>query len=824
MRAEVRHSRAVFTAVAVVAAAILTGWLAVGPAAADEPDGVYEVTTTEDLSLSDSGVDCGDDADPDDVCSLRAAVEQASEDYDEVTDVVEIRFTDDGVGSFLDQGAIETAPFKGHLRIVGFGTGILKSGIDADRIPGGDRVIDARSVNSLTIDTVNLVDGDVDGDGGAILAEGGSVELIDAIVFRNSATGHGGAISADKATVMIRGDSSVNNNTAGDDGGAIHLTAGGVEIIDSQVASNSAGGGGGAVAAAGSVTVAGSSLEGNSAAATGGAIRAGAQGVAIEESTLNGNTAGGAGGAIHSSTGDVDITASTLADNEAGVSGGAVVNTTGDTSITDSSLEGNTSEESGGAVNITGPVGASAGELSITRSTLADNEATSFSGGAIRAADGPVTLETSTVTGNAAGSAGGGLDLGTGDDEVAIVATTIADNTAAGDGAQLATQRSVVVERTVLAGGDPVCHVAGQGSIDSQDHNLASDATCELDQASDQVAVEPLLGELGDHGGDTEVRLPAEDSPLIDAGGDGCDGETDQRGIERPQGEACDIGAVEVVAEAVTGVERHAGADRVATAIALAEQAFPDGADTVVLATGNAPPDSLGAAPLAAAVDGPLLLTRGASLEASVSQALADLGTDEVIVIGGTAAVPQAVETDLLAQGLDVERVFGADRYATAAAVADEIADRVGPRDHALVAASDPGDDGVGWPDALAAGSYAGVDASPILLTATDTLPEPTSTALVGLDAVEIVGGTAVVSAGVEASIGGHVDTVERLSGANRWETAVAVADATVDAGVDPDPVWVATGWNWPDGLAAGAAAAAEEGVLALVDGDDLDG
>lgn len=62
----------------------------------------------------------------------------------------------------------------------------------------------------------------------------------------------------------------------------------------------------------------------------------------------------------------------------------------------------------------------------------------------------------------------------------------------------------------------------------------------------DITDVDPLLGPLQDNGGPTRTQLPGAGSPLIDAAvGPGCIA-TDQRGVERPQGDGCDIGAVEV--------------------------------------------------------------------------------------------------------------------------------------------------------------------------------------------------------------------------------------------------------------------------------------
>lgn len=65
---------------------------------------------------------------------------------------------------------------------------------------------------------------------------------------------------------------------------------------------------------------------------------------------------------------------------------------------------------------------------------------------------------------------------------------------------------------------------------------------------------------------------------------------------------------------------------------------------------------------------------------------------------------------------------------------------------------------------------------------------------------------------------------VTRVSGGNRYETSLAVADLAAEAGDDPAHPWLATGRNFPDALAAGPAVATMGGVLLLVDGRSLNG
>jgi hypothetical protein len=91
---------------------------------------------------------------------------------------------------------------------------------------------------------------------------------------------------------------------------------------------------------------------------------------------------------------------------------------------------------------------------------------------------------------------------------------------------------------------------------------------------------------------------------------------------------------------------------------------------------------------------------------------------------------------------------------------------------------------------------------------------------------IDVVGGTEAISeevATAAAQAGGG--TAARLAGATRFATSVAVAGAGAAWGPDGDALWVATGRNFPDALAAGPAAAlAGSPLLLLIDGLDPDG
>ncbi|HSL56957.1 MAG TPA: cell wall-binding repeat-containing protein [Acidimicrobiales bacterium] len=99
--------------------------------------------------------------------------------------------------------------------------------------------------------------------------------------------------------------------------------------------------------------------------------------------------------------------------------------------------------------------------------------------------------------------------------------------------------------------------------------------------------------------------------------------------------------------------------DRYDTAALLATEAFPDGANLALVASGEDYPDALAAAPLAAALDAPILLTRTTTVPPATLTALTDLGVADVILLGGTAAISNTVFNTLAGGPWQVSRYAG---------------------------------------------------------------------------------------------------------------------------------------------------------------------
>jgi putative cell wall-binding protein/spore germination protein YaaH len=262
-------------------------------------------------------------------------------------------------------------------------------------------------------------------------------------------------------------------------------------------------------------------------------------------------------------------------------------------------------------------------------------------------------------------------------------------------------------------------------------------------------------------------------------------------------------------------VIRLAGADRYATAAAVSANTFQPGVPVAFVATGEDAPDAIAAGPVAARLGGPVLLVTGDAIPASTASELARLKPGRIVVLGGPGAVSDGVVTALgPATTGGVTRLAGPDRYATAAAIS---ASHFGSGVPVAYLAT-----GLDFPDALGASAVGGVTGGPVLLVEATAIPSATAAELSRLapKAIVLVGGEAAVSAEVvTAAQAFTAGTVSRAAGPDRAATAAALAMATFEPGV---PVaYVATGFAFPDALAAAPVAGRAGGPLLLV-GSDL--
>ncbi|TFD50782.1 hypothetical protein E3T55_08260 [Cryobacterium frigoriphilum] len=179
--------------------------------------------------------------------------------------------------------------------------------------------------------------------------------------------------------------------------------------------------------------------------------------------------------------------------------------------------------------------------------------------------------------------------------------------------------------------------------------------------------------------------------------------------------------------------------------------------------------------------------------------------TVTVLAISGTSASVRVTLSD------PVERLSGIDRFTTAVAVSQAGFPGTAPIVYLAT--------GADYPDALSAAPAAALGSGPLLLTNLDSLPTAVRTEIQRLQPqrIVVVGGRGVISAAVESQLAALAPVVDRLSGVDRYETARLVVD---DAFGPVAHAYVATGRNFPDALAAAAAAGAAANPVILVDGN----
>ncbi|GIK73179.1 MAG: hypothetical protein BroJett021_21670 [Chloroflexota bacterium] len=415
----------------------------------------------------------------------------------------------------------------------------------------------------LTLRNITLTRGFAsDGPGGAIWNFGVLLIQNSTLSANGTDTVFAGGAIASFSPGEITIEQSVFDGNSAADGGAIY-TYGAAAAIRSSIFRNNVqrvnGGyyGGGAILQEVNdnalLTITDSEFQNNASnpsGAVGGAISLLTGRMVIEESTFLNNVGYGGGGALYLAPNTrTEIRRSRLIGNRTELSvdhnfiGGAIDNH-GDLVIEDSLVSENQATDGAGIFS------GGQGSLTLRRSTVSQNQARG-GGGGLLLFPGVSLIENSTISGNRA-TIGAGIRSGVtvGEGSVTLRHVTLygnaSNNLYVDDGSQ-----PVLVRWTILGGIVDGVNCNAGAPLVSGGRNLSSDESCNLGGNGDIVGVAPLLAALANNGGATATHLPFAGSPAIDAGGDECL-PTDQRGVTRPQGAACDIGAVEVTDDDAT--------------------------------------------------------------------------------------------------------------------------------------------------------------------------------------------------------------------------------------------------------------------------------
>jgi fibronectin-binding autotransporter adhesin len=205
------------------------------------------------------------------------------------------------------------------------------------------------------------------------------------------------------------------------------------------------------------------------------------------------------------------------------VSGGGI-HSEGTLTLTNSTIEDN---EVRSGDDVFGGGIANYGPITVTDSIISDNTLQAINGSYSRGAGiwnaGPLTVKDSVISGNHADYVGGGIELWS--DTLTLSNTILTDSPSGGN-----------------------CHSEyGYGQLTDGGYNIEDGSSCGFSEGMGSLSNTDLLfdpADLADNGGPTKTIALLPQSPAVDLiGGNACPPlATDQRGIERPQGEACDSG------------------------------------------------------------------------------------------------------------------------------------------------------------------------------------------------------------------------------------------------------------------------------------------
>lgn len=204
--------------------------------------------------------------------------------------------------------------------------------------------------------------------------------------------------------------------------------------------------------------------------------------------------------------------------------------------------------------------------------------------------------------------------------------------------------------------------------------------------------------------------------------------------------------------------------------------------------------------------------------DAAVAAAVAAGTPDDVsTILGGLLAVNDSVAIEISAlTGSVPERLGGSDRYATAVAISASEYPSGAPTVYIAT--------GLNFPDALSIGPVAARTESPVLLVRQDEIPSVVKNELSRLGPTDIIaiGGTEAVSDRVLNALSAYASSgsAQRISGPSRYDTSAEISRLQFPPGTDT--VYVATGEDYPDALAAGAAVALDVAPILLTPPDRL--
>ncbi len=534
-----------FTSIVLLVVLVLLSGAAQAYAA---PAGIIIVNSTLDKVTADPNV-CRT-SHTNHICTLRAAVQVANNLGVPTTILVPAGiFKLTLIGAGEDNAATGDLDLKGNVAIVGKGpTYTIIDGYKSDR------VFQVLGTATATLKQLTIQNGNpgADDGGGIKVDQGGKLTVAASILKLNIAVNGGALYVAAGGTATVASTTVTTNKSSA--GGIANQ--GMLTMLGGSVLYNSAGG---IVNQGGTMTLTkvtvtrnkngfGILNTGGTFSMTGGAVTWNPGGIYNQDTSAAATITGVAitnntnTGVVNNSTGvssqlaifKSKIAANTIVGSCAGV---ANLGVSPVTTIISSTISANKATLTGAGLYV------ASGSLSLSASTI--NANSGDDGAGLLVMEGAsATVWNDTFTGNLSGGNGGAINNA---GSVLLYNATLVNNVAvAGNAIYADGIGATSLYNTILSSLKPALNCgSGGGTIASMGFNIDNGTSCALASAGDLSPANPKLGLLANNGGPTLTMMPLLGSPAINNGTTvGCP-PTDQRGVKRPLGVTCDIGAVE---------------------------------------------------------------------------------------------------------------------------------------------------------------------------------------------------------------------------------------------------------------------------------------
>ena len=261
-------------------------------------------------------------------------------------------------------------------------------------------------------------------------------------------------------------------------------------------------------------------------------------------------------------------------------------------------------------------------------------------------------------------------------------------------------------------------------------------------------------------------------------------------------------------------LDRLGGENRYETAALINNQIK---SETLILVSGNDFADALSATSLVKYYNAEIHLVNKELDSNTINSVNNEF--KKAIIVGGTSAVSSEIENELKLElgEKNVERLGGKNRYETSEIVAEKILELTNSNATSSAIGKAFVVTGKNFADALSVAPISASYGYPIILTPGESIGDLGLKTLNTIGSYYKIGGESVVSDKIDKLTDVESSSINRLSGANRYETNKAVIGEFATYAFNYNTTYVANGLNFPDALAGSVLAAKNKAPIVFV-------